>query len=158
MRLERSLRCGTPILTAARAVVEPVAELEQAPAGGEDGEVAFWRCDNERAQAQSVAADVEALLGAGAAPESVCVLVRAVRREAREESARRRFPDQSERRREHTRHPPKLAPRVATTNNILAAVQCMVQCIVSFLAREDRHEKSPAEDGGAWTSIYDTGS
>ncbi|MDX6672879.1 MAG: ATP-dependent helicase UvrD/PcrA [Solirubrobacteraceae bacterium] len=81
VRLERSLRCGTPILTAARAVVEPVAELERAPTGSEGGEVAFWRCDNERAQAQSVAADVEALLAGGVAPESVCVLVRSVRRE-----------------------------------------------------------------------------
>ena len=82
VRLERSLRCGAPILAAARAVVEPVAELEPSTGGSERGEVAFWRCANERAQAQSVAADVEALLARGdVAPESVCVLVRSVRRE-----------------------------------------------------------------------------
>ncbi|HEV7460825.1 MAG TPA: ATP-dependent DNA helicase, partial [Solirubrobacteraceae bacterium] len=81
VRLERSLRCGAPILTAARAVVEPVAELAAAEAEASGGEVAFWRCDNERAQAQGVAADVEALLADGVAAESVCVLVRSVRRE-----------------------------------------------------------------------------
>jgi DNA helicase II / ATP-dependent DNA helicase PcrA len=81
VRLDRSLRCGAPIVAAARAVVEPVAETDQAPVATGAGEVAFWRCDNERAQAQSVAADVEALLGAGVAPQSVCVLVRSVRRE-----------------------------------------------------------------------------
>jgi DNA helicase-2/ATP-dependent DNA helicase PcrA len=81
VRLERSLRSGAPILTAARAVVEPVAELAAAEAEANGGEVAFWRCDNERAQAQGVAADVEALLADGVAAESVCVLVRSVRRE-----------------------------------------------------------------------------
>src|SRR5207302_2644313 len=50
--------------------------------GSPGGEVAFWRCLNERAQAQGVAADVDRLLTAGSAePESVCVLVRSVRRE-----------------------------------------------------------------------------
>jgi DNA helicase-2/ATP-dependent DNA helicase PcrA len=82
VRLERSLRCGAPILTAARAVVAPVAELEHPPTAADGADVAFWRCANERAQAQSVAADIEALLaGGGVAPESVCVLLRSVRRE-----------------------------------------------------------------------------
>ncbi len=35
----------------------------------------FWRCRNERAQAQAVAREVEHLLGGGARPESICVLV-----------------------------------------------------------------------------------
>jgi superfamily I DNA/RNA helicase/RecB family exonuclease len=35
----------------------------------------FWRCRNERAQAQAVAREVEHLLGEGASPESICVLV-----------------------------------------------------------------------------------
>ena len=82
VRLERSLRCRAPVLAAARAVVEPVAKLEQPPTGADGPEVAFWRCANERAQAQSVAADIETLLArGGVAPESVCVLVRSVRRE-----------------------------------------------------------------------------
>ena len=45
------------------------------------GEVAFWRCANERAQAQAVAADIERLVAReGVAPEDVCVLVRSVER------------------------------------------------------------------------------
>jgi DNA helicase II / ATP-dependent DNA helicase PcrA len=35
----------------------------------------FWRCRNERAQAQAVAREVEHLLGGGTPPESICVLV-----------------------------------------------------------------------------------
>jgi DNA helicase-2/ATP-dependent DNA helicase PcrA len=37
--------------------------------------VRFWRCGNERAQAQAVARDVEHLVAGGAAPEQICVLV-----------------------------------------------------------------------------------
>ncbi len=37
--------------------------------------VRFWRCRNERAQAQAVAREVEHLVVAGAAPEEICVLV-----------------------------------------------------------------------------------
>jgi DNA helicase-2/ATP-dependent DNA helicase PcrA len=86
VRLEESLRSGERILTAARAVVEPnpdrigkeLRARPEAPAG----EVAFWRCANERAQAQAVAAEVERLVARGeVAPEDVCVLVRSVRSE-----------------------------------------------------------------------------
>ncbi|HEY5053511.1 MAG TPA: ATP-dependent DNA helicase, partial [Solirubrobacterales bacterium] len=35
----------------------------------------FWSCRNERAQAQSVAREVEHLLAGGTAPEAICVLV-----------------------------------------------------------------------------------
>jgi DNA helicase-2/ATP-dependent DNA helicase PcrA len=73
--LDRSLRCSEQILTAAGAVLEPV------PAGEPGGDVRFWRCANERAQAQSVAADVARLLREGTAPEQVAVLVRSVRNE-----------------------------------------------------------------------------
>jgi DNA helicase-2/ATP-dependent DNA helicase PcrA len=38
-------------------------------------ETKFWRCTNERAQAQAVARETEHLLAAGAAPEDICVLV-----------------------------------------------------------------------------------
>ena len=49
--------------------------------GAAGGEVAFWRCANERAQAQAVAAEVERLIAReDVAPEDVCVLVRSVQR------------------------------------------------------------------------------
>jgi len=35
----------------------------------------FWRCANERAQAQAVAREAEHLIAGGAAPEEICVLV-----------------------------------------------------------------------------------
>jgi DNA helicase-2/ATP-dependent DNA helicase PcrA len=35
----------------------------------------FWRCTNERAQAQAVAREVETLIAAGTAPDAVCVLI-----------------------------------------------------------------------------------
>jgi DNA helicase-2/ATP-dependent DNA helicase PcrA len=38
-------------------------------------EIRFWRCANERAQAQAVARDVEHLLATGTSPEEICVLV-----------------------------------------------------------------------------------
>ena len=37
--------------------------------------VRFWRCTNERAQAQAVAREVEHLLADGTSPEEICVLV-----------------------------------------------------------------------------------
>ena len=86
VRLEKSFRSGDRILAAARAVVEPererIPKAVRALPGSDPGEVAFWRCANERAQAQAVAADVERLIAReGVAPEDVCVLVRSVRSE-----------------------------------------------------------------------------
>ena len=50
--------------------------------GAPAGEVAFWSCASERAQAQAVAAEVERLISReDVAPEDVCVLVRSVRAE-----------------------------------------------------------------------------
>jgi DNA helicase-2/ATP-dependent DNA helicase PcrA len=40
-----------------------------------DPKLAFWRCTNERAQAQAVAREVEHLVAAGTAAEEICVLV-----------------------------------------------------------------------------------
>ncbi len=83
VRLERSFRCPQVVLDAARAVVEPNPQrIAKALHGRAGGEIRFWRCLNERAQAQSVAAEIEAALAAGAAgPASICVLVRSVRDE-----------------------------------------------------------------------------
>jgi len=87
VRLEESFRCPATVLRAAAAVVAPLEgriEKRLAPATGADGpgEVAFWRAANERAQAQSVAADVERLIGReGVAPERIAVLVRSIGRE-----------------------------------------------------------------------------
>jgi DNA helicase-2/ATP-dependent DNA helicase PcrA len=77
--LPRSLRCPTPVLRAAGALVP--AECE--PAAGE-GEVGFWRCGSDRAQAQSVAADVERLIAReGVPPERIVIVVPEVSREGR---------------------------------------------------------------------------
>ena len=40
-----------------------------------DPPVRFWRCGNERAQAQAVAREAEHLIAQGTAPEAICVLV-----------------------------------------------------------------------------------
>ncbi|HEX8103488.1 MAG TPA: ATP-dependent DNA helicase [Solirubrobacteraceae bacterium] len=80
VRLERSYRVPGRIAAAARAVSGD--EPESPDAGGDPGEVAFWRCASERAQAQSVAAEVERLIAReDVAPEQVCVLVRSVKNE-----------------------------------------------------------------------------
>jgi len=83
VRLEESLRAGDRLLVAAQAVVAPIEDrLEKALTAPPGGEVAFWRCTSERAQAQAVAAEVERLISReDVAPEDVCVLVRSVRAE-----------------------------------------------------------------------------
>ena len=83
VRLERSFRSPEAVLRAARAIVEPVPDrLPKELCGEAGGEVAFWRCSSERAQAQAVAAEVERLIAReDVAPEDVCVLVRSVRGE-----------------------------------------------------------------------------
>ena len=43
--------------------------------------VSFWRCENERAQAQAVAAELERLIADGVDPATCAVLVRSVRNE-----------------------------------------------------------------------------
>jgi DNA helicase-2/ATP-dependent DNA helicase PcrA len=78
--LERSLRCGAAVVQAARAVVAPAEDrLQKRLEGAAGGEVSFWRCANERAQAQAVAADVERSIGRGGVdPDRIAVLVRSV--------------------------------------------------------------------------------
>jgi superfamily I DNA/RNA helicase/RecB family exonuclease len=40
-----------------------------------DPRISFWRCGNERAQAQAVARAVEGLVAGGSSPEEICVLI-----------------------------------------------------------------------------------
>ncbi len=85
VRLERSLRCPERVLTAARAVVAPIAGREERPLTGEPGgTVRFWRAAGERAQAQAVAAEVERLVRGGVDPARIGVLVGSVRDEGRD--------------------------------------------------------------------------
>jgi len=82
IRLERSLRCPVRVLTAAQAVVAPLGDrIAKRAEAAPGGDVRFWRCANERAQAQGVAAEIERLVRAGVAPGEVAVLVRSVRHE-----------------------------------------------------------------------------
>ncbi len=75
--LERSLRCPSRVVRAGGTLVG--VELE---GSSSEGEVAFWRCANERAQAQAVAADVERLIAReGVAPGAIAVLVGSLARE-----------------------------------------------------------------------------
>ncbi len=82
IRLERSFRCRARIVTAAQAVVAPAPHRlpKRLDADG-GGNVSFWRCASERAQAQGVAAEIERLIREGVAPEEIGVMVRSVRNE-----------------------------------------------------------------------------
>jgi DNA helicase II / ATP-dependent DNA helicase PcrA len=75
--LDCNLRVPRRVLRAAGAVV-PV----QCESTSVEGEIAFWRCANERAQAQAVAADIERLVTVErVAPGHISVLVPSVSRE-----------------------------------------------------------------------------
>jgi DNA helicase-2/ATP-dependent DNA helicase PcrA len=69
--LGRSVRCPERVLHAAFAAFPDV----EAPEGDGGGEVVFWRCANERAQAQSVAADVERLIAREGVPAGRIVVL-----------------------------------------------------------------------------------
>jgi DNA helicase-2/ATP-dependent DNA helicase PcrA len=87
--LEHALRTPAAILAAAEAVVAPIAArghaVEHGHPGTDDpttpGTVAFWRTENERAQAQAVAADIEHRVREGTDPGQIAVLLRSVRHE-----------------------------------------------------------------------------
>jgi DNA helicase II / ATP-dependent DNA helicase PcrA len=73
VRLERSMRCPGAVMAAAGALVE---QTSGTAAAGAEGEVAFWRCANERAQAQSVASEVERLVAReGVDPGAILLVV-----------------------------------------------------------------------------------
>ncbi len=77
IRLGRSFRCPARVLRAAATAVEFQCDPADRP-----GEMAFWRCADERAQAQAVAADIERLLSReGVTPGEVAVVVPSVARE-----------------------------------------------------------------------------
>jgi DNA helicase-2/ATP-dependent DNA helicase PcrA len=77
LTLGESVRCPQLVLEAAAAVLAPLApRLDKELQGGAGGEVRFWCAENERAQAQQVAAELERLTGReGVAPERCAVLV-----------------------------------------------------------------------------------
>ncbi len=89
IELEGSRRSAGALAVAATtaAALAPEAYERPAPAEGDAGEagaVRFWRCANERAQAQAVAREIEQLLGAGECePADVCVLAGSSGRESR---------------------------------------------------------------------------
>ena len=81
VELERSWRCPANMIRTAGSLMPGLESLEAA-AGDGPGEVAFWRCANDRAQAQAVAADVERLIAReGVAPGAIAVLVPGIFRE-----------------------------------------------------------------------------
>jgi DNA helicase-2/ATP-dependent DNA helicase PcrA len=104
IHLDVSQRCPQPVLDAALAVVEPIADRLGTPLrGGASGDrlepgrrspagpgrpqpaaVRFWRAADERAQAQAVAAEVERLVHGGCPPERIGVIVRSPRDEGRQ--------------------------------------------------------------------------
>ncbi|MEK6277735.1 MAG: ATP-dependent helicase, partial [Actinomycetota bacterium] len=75
--LDRVFRGGQDLVDAARAVVAAIGDRLEKPGRAEESEVPvrFWRCGNERAQAQAVAREVEHLVAGGVGPEEVCVIV-----------------------------------------------------------------------------------
>jgi DNA helicase II / ATP-dependent DNA helicase PcrA len=69
---------SSPSAAGLRAWVEelhPDAEVVELEQQFREPAVRFWRCSNERAQAQAVAREVEHLIAGGTAPEEICVLV-----------------------------------------------------------------------------------
>jgi DNA helicase-2/ATP-dependent DNA helicase PcrA len=80
VQLLGSHRCPPVIMRAAWALAlggpGSRAEAEADLTGADAGEVAFWRCANDRAQAQAVAAEIERLIARdGVAPGQIAVLV-----------------------------------------------------------------------------------
>src|SRR3954454_12999958 len=81
VKLERSHRCARRVVQAACAVVAPASgRIEKKLRGrGAVGDVRFWRCRSERAEAQQVAAEAERLIATCGVPaEEICVLVPSV--------------------------------------------------------------------------------
>jgi DNA helicase-2/ATP-dependent DNA helicase PcrA len=76
IRLRESLRCPRAVLDAATALLGSPDDDEPRARTADGGEVLFWRCENRRAQAQAVAAEIEHLLArAEVSPDQVAVIV-----------------------------------------------------------------------------------
>jgi DNA helicase II / ATP-dependent DNA helicase PcrA len=76
--LDRSLRCPERLLMAGGLALGAAVSAT----GAAGGEVEFWRCSNDRAQAQSVAADIERLISRDRVDAgSIAVLVPSIARE-----------------------------------------------------------------------------
>jgi DNA helicase-2/ATP-dependent DNA helicase PcrA len=75
---------GEAALAAVRAAHPGAAEVELGPSLRDPGTVRFWRCENDRAQAQAVAREVEHLLATGEVrAEAICVVAGSGWREGR---------------------------------------------------------------------------
>jgi len=80
--LAGSVRCAEPVWRAARAVGDCGEHRAAESAAGHQGSVEFWRCANERSQAQSVAVDIERLVSRErTAPGAIAVIVSEVNHE-----------------------------------------------------------------------------
>jgi len=76
IELDGSSRCPPRILRAALAALGSARPEAECEVGGAVAEVEFWRCANDRSQAQSVALDIERLLAReDVAPGRIAVLV-----------------------------------------------------------------------------------
>ena len=64
-----------PDLTAWFSNLHPGGEVIELEGRFRDPSVRFWRCSNERAQAQAVAREAEHLLAGGTPPEAICVVI-----------------------------------------------------------------------------------
>ncbi len=75
--LGTSLRGGAEITDAANAVVAGLSLRIEKPGLAHEGQspVRFWHCDNERAEAQAAAREIEQLVAGGADPAEICVIV-----------------------------------------------------------------------------------
>jgi DNA helicase-2/ATP-dependent DNA helicase PcrA len=78
VRFETSVRCPENVLAAALLVANAASRRATARDGEAGATVAFWSCTTARAQAQSVAAELERLLAGDVAPERCAVLIRSV--------------------------------------------------------------------------------
>ena len=75
---------GSAALDAFRAAHPQLAEVDLGPPLRSPGVTRFWACENDRAQAQAVAREVEHLLAAGEVrPERICVIAGSGWREGR---------------------------------------------------------------------------
>ena len=77
VHLKRSVRSRRRIVEAAGAALGPHDAV--APSARDGGSVRLWRCANERAEAQAVAAEAERLIAAGASPDRIAVVVPSVK-------------------------------------------------------------------------------